>query len=94
MSLDANAVRHVAKLAGLAVSPEQVDPLKRELSEILDYVGRLQSVQTRGVVGTSHVHGVVNAFREDIIKSSIPVEEVAKLAPDFTAGGFRVPKII
>ncbi len=94
MSLDEKAVRHVATLAGLELPDSEVEKVKRELNEILGYVERLQAVDTRGVIPTSHVHGSVNAFREDVIKPSLVIEEVSSNAPDFTSGGFRVPKII
>lgn len=94
MSLDEKTIRHVATLAGLAVSDEQLDPLRSKLNEIVDYFDSLSRLNTRGVVPTSHVHGVVNAFREDIIKTSMPLEDVEAIAPDFATGGFRVPKIV
>jgi len=94
VALTEDDVRHVAKLSALECSDEEIPALRATLAEILDYVHRLASVNTEGIEPTSHVHGVVNAFRDDIIKDSLPLEEVAGNAPDFAAGSFRVPRII
>ena len=94
MSLTEKDVRHAAKLAALKLEDNEVEAQRRELEQILGYVARLSDLQTRGVVPTSHVHGVTNFFRDDLIKDSLSVEEVERLAPDFKNGSFRVPKII
>ena len=95
MSLTEKDVRHVARLSAIQLKDEtEVAKYQTELGDILQYVERLSQLQTRGVVPTSHVHGVVNFFRDDIIKDSLPVEELEQIAPDFKNGSFRVPKII
>ena len=94
MSLTKEDVRHVAKLAALKITDEEIPQLQADLGEILGYVERLTAVATIGVVPTSHVHGLVNAFRDDIIKDSLPLEEVLRNAPDFAGSSFKVPKII
>ncbi len=94
MSLGEKEVRHIAKLSALELSEQEVSKYSTELGNIMEYVDRLASVNTLGVIPTSHVHGVVNYFRDDIIKDSLPFDEVARIAPDFIPGGYRVPKII
>ena len=94
MALTEKDVLHVAKLSALEVAPQDIPGLQKNLNDILEYVERLSAVPTTGIEPTSHVHGVVNAFRDDIIKDSLAVDEVASGAPDFIAGSFRVPKII
>ena len=94
MSLTEKEVRHVAKLSALQLGDEEIATRCKELGAILEYVERLSSLSTRGVVPTSHVHGVVNFFRDDVIKDSLPIEELERNAPDFKNGCFRVPKII
>ena len=94
MSLTDETVRHVAQLASLELSDEETAEMRQQLGEIIEYVNQLSQVSTEGVPPTSHVHGVVNTFREDIAKESFSVEEVRALAPDYGLGGFRVPKII
>lgn len=94
MSITKEDVRHVAKLAALRLTDEEVDLRVRELGDILEYVDKLSSLSTRGILPTSHVHGVVNAFREDIVEESLPIEEVKALAPEVSGDSLRVPKII
>jgi aspartyl-tRNA(Asn)/glutamyl-tRNA(Gln) amidotransferase subunit C len=94
MAISKDTVVHIAKLSGLSLSDVELTKMQGELSDILEHVESLAEVPTDGVPPTSHVHGVVNAFREDITKPSLPIEEVLKMAPDSAHGGFRVPKII
>ncbi len=94
MSLPKEIVEYVAKLSALSLSPEDVERMRVELGDTLEFVAKLQKVDTTGIAPTSHVHGTVNAFRDDLTKQSLPLEEVRKMAPDFVSGGYRVPKII
>ena len=94
MSLTEKDVKYVAKLSALHLEESEVAKRVEELSAVLEYCQKLSEVSTRGVVPTSHVHGVTNFFREDITKDSFSMEEIEKLTPDFKNGCFRVPKII
>ena len=94
MGLTDKDIRHVAKLSALEISDEEIPQLEKDLSAILEYVERLSAVPTEGVPPMSHVHGVVNAFRDDICKDSLPLEDIERNAPDFAGNSFRVPKII
>lgn len=94
MSLDSKEISNIARLAALNLSPDESEKMLTEISDILQYVNILKKVSTTGVQPTSHVHGVVNAFREDIVEVSLNLEQLKLNAPDFTQGGFRVPKII
>ena len=94
MSITLEDVRHVAKLAALQLSEAELQQRGAELADILSYVDKLSSLSTRGIPPTSHVHGVVNAFREDIVSESLPVDELRKFAPEMKNDFFRVPKIL
>ena len=94
MSLSEKDIRYIARLGALAVQDEEVKRYQTELGSVFDYIHRLSLADTRGVPPTSHVHGVVNFFRDDIIKDSFPADTVRELAPDFVGGSFRVPRII
>lgn len=94
MSLTDKDIKHVAKLSALYLEEEEISKRVQELSAVLEYCEKLSAVSTRGVVPTSHVHGVTNFFREDSTGKSFPIEELEKIAPDFKNGCFRVPKII
>lgn len=94
MSLTNDELVKLTKLAQISVSQDELNQLREELNGILSFVERLSSISTRGVEPTSHVHGVVNAFREDVVKKSLPVALLEANAPDFSEEGFIVPKII
>ena len=94
MSLTEKEVIHIAKLAAIELKDEEVTKTIKELNEILGTIDALQSISTAGVEPTSHVHGSVNAFRDDIIQDSFSNEQIAEIAPDFENGFFKVPKII
>ena len=94
MSISTEQVLHLAKLARLELKEGEIVRVKSEISDILDYLNQLLAVPTKGVVPTSHVHGVVNVFRDDFAKQSLPLDAVQANAPDFDQLGFRVPKII
>ena len=94
VSLSEKEVQHIAKLAALQLSDQEVKHYQQELNQILSYVEQLSAVNTEGVAPTSHVHGAINGFRKDIVKPSLDREDLRKIAPDFCADGFRVPKII
>lgn len=94
MSLTNDEVKHIAKLAALELSEEDLEKVKGELNDILGYVDQLQNVSTEGVAPTSHVHGVINAFRDDVVKPSLNLEDVKRNAPDIDEAGFKVPKIL
>ena len=94
MSLNEKDVLHVARLSALELTEQEVLEFTKDLGDILGYVERLSNVSIHGVAATSHVHGVVNEFRDDITKDSMSVENVSDMAPDFKGGGFRVPKVI
>jgi aspartyl/glutamyl-tRNA(Asn/Gln) amidotransferase C subunit len=94
MTLTEKDIRYIARLGALAVTDDEIKRYQTELGSVFDYIHRLSLADTRGVPPTSHVHGVVNFFREDITKDSFSSETLRELAPDFAGGGFRVPRII
>ena len=94
MRLDKQEVEHVAKLARLAVTEQEVEEFGRQLSDILNYIGKLNELDTSKVEPTSHVLNIQNVFREDRIMPSLSREEALAGAPETEEGFFRVPKII
>jgi aspartyl-tRNA(Asn)/glutamyl-tRNA(Gln) amidotransferase subunit C len=93
-SLTSKEVLYVAGLAAIELKEEEVTKTLGELNQILGFIDKLQGVSTLGVEPTSHVHGSTNPFRDDVIKESLPREDIDRIAPDFVDGFFRVPKII
>jgi aspartyl-tRNA(Asn)/glutamyl-tRNA(Gln) amidotransferase subunit C len=92
--ISAAEVRHVASLAKLALSEEELARVGRELNRILDYFAELQELDTAQVPITSHAIPLENVFREDASRPSLPAEEAVSNAPDGWDGYFRVPRIV
>ncbi len=94
MILSDEEVRHIAQLARLRMNPEEVGPIARQMNDILIYMEKLNKLDTRGVEPTSHALHLANAFREDLVQSSLPLEETLAIAPDQGRSAFVVPKVI
>ena len=89
--IEREQVLHVAKLARLSFSDEEVDRLAPELSKIVEYVEQMDRLELEGVEPTSHVVELQNVLREDVPRESLPKERALEQAPDAADGGFRVP---
>ena len=87
-------VRHVARLARLALSDEELERMRVEMSAILDYMDKLRSLDTKGVEPTSHSVPLRNVMREDEPTPSLPLDDMLANAPDRDGDTFRVPRII
>jgi aspartyl-tRNA(Asn)/glutamyl-tRNA(Gln) amidotransferase subunit C len=94
MKLDREEVKHAAGLARLSVSEEEIEVFRRQLSEILTYIGKLNELDTSNIEPTSHVLDLQNVFREDRVTPGLSREEALTGAPEREEGFFRVPKII
>jgi aspartyl-tRNA(Asn)/glutamyl-tRNA(Gln) amidotransferase subunit C len=90
--LSRDQVLHVAKLARLELSEEEIERFASELSKVLDHIEMINQLgDLADVPPTSHVINVENALRADEPRPSIPVEVALESAPDAALGGFRVP---
>ena len=94
MKITRDEIVHVAKLARLHLDDAAVELYTKQLGEILTYMDTLNRVDTRGVPPTSHAIVITNAFRDDEVKPSMPVERALTNAPEADDGGFVVPKVI
>jgi aspartyl-tRNA(Asn)/glutamyl-tRNA(Gln) amidotransferase subunit C len=84
-------VLHVARLARLRLSEDEIERMSRELSTVLDHIEKISELELEGVPPTSHVIAVENVLRADEPRDSWPLERALEPAPDATAAGFRVP---
>ena len=82
---------HVAKLARLRLTDDEVERMAGELSKILEYVETMNELDLEGVEPTSHVVDLTNVLREDVPQPSLDRETALDQAPDAAEGGFRVP---
>jgi aspartyl-tRNA(Asn)/glutamyl-tRNA(Gln) amidotransferase subunit C len=89
--LSSDQVLHVARLARLELTPEEVERFGGELSKVLDHIELIGQLELEDVPPTSHVVDVENALRADEPRPSMPAERALASAPDAAAGGFRVP---
>lgn len=94
MAISREEVRHIAELARLRFSDEEETRMAQEMGRILDYVDKLNELDTTGVPPMSHVLDIHNAFREDEVEQRISHEDALKNAPDADSDYFRVPKVI
>ena len=89
--IDRDQVLHVAKLARLKLSDDEVDRMAEEMSKILGHVETMNELDLEGVEPTSHVVDLTNVLRDDEPRPCLPRERALAGAPDVAEGGFRVP---
>lgn len=87
-------VRHVAKLARLAVSDEEVNTFTNQLEGLLEHFSAISAIDTQGIEPTSHPLAMSNVFRADVVIPSLTQEEVLSNAPAQEQSRFKVPQIL
>ncbi|MCA9602156.1 MAG: Asp-tRNA(Asn)/Glu-tRNA(Gln) amidotransferase subunit GatC [Myxococcales bacterium] len=92
ISLD--EVRHVARLARIALSEDEVVRLQRELDPVLDYVAALSAVDVDGVPPTMHVQDMPAELRADAVEPMLDRDVALAQAPSPEDGAFAVPKVL
>ena len=94
MSVDAATVRHIAKLARIAVSDEEVAALEPELNNILGWIEQLREVDVAGIQPMTAVIPNQLRMRQDVINDGGIRDDVLANAPNAEHGFFAVPKVI
>lgn len=94
MPLSKAQVEHIARLARLSLTPEEIERYTTELTVILDYIDQLKSVDTEGVEPQNQFITAENVFREDIAEPSLPRDKALANAPQQDGEFFLVPKVI
>ena len=92
--IDQTQVRKVAKLSRLDLTEAEVEEFTGQLSAILDYVEKMNELDTAGVEPLAHCLPVSNVLREDSAKESLGTEKVLANAPQRDDEFFKVPKIL
>jgi aspartyl-tRNA(Asn)/glutamyl-tRNA(Gln) amidotransferase subunit C len=87
-------VDHVARLARLALTPEERERFRRQLGLILEHAEKVGEVAAKDVVPTSHPIPRANVFRPDEPAPSLPHTEALTGAPEVEGGRFKVPRIL
>ena len=91
MAITREDVLHVARLARLELTEEEIERLGGQLSAILDAVGKVAELDLADVPPTSHSLDLVNVWAEDEPRPSLPPDDALANAPDRERGFFRVP---
>ena len=94
MKITKDEVLYVADLARLNLDEAAIEKFAGQVGEILDYIDKLNEVNTDGVKPTSHVISITNAFREDESHTHLDRERALANAPEKEDGNFVVPKIV
>lgn len=92
--IDAEQVRKVAKLARLDLTDREIAEFTGQLSAIIDYVEKMNQLDTENVPPLAHCLPITNCFRDDCVKDSLGTEKTLANAPDKDEQFFKVPKIL
>jgi len=87
-------VEHVGWLARIEIHESDAQAYAEKLNAVLDYFSQLDEVDTENVPPTYHVADIMNVFREDVVKSSMPQEEVLSNTEKKQEGNFLAPRIM
>lgn len=87
-------IDYVGILAKLELSQEEKEQAKKDMGSMLDYVDKLNELDTTGVEPMSHIFPVNNVFREDVVTNEDDRENILKNAPAQKDGSFKVPKTV
>lgn len=90
MALTSAEVAHVARLARLSLSPDELERMRSQLSNILEYIELLQEVDVAGVEPTAQVTGLATVLRPDAVTERLTREQALANAPEQRDGMFRV----
>ena len=94
VTITTEEVKHVAALARLEFNEEDVQQFTHQLARIIDYIGKLNELDTTDVPPTSHVLAIRNVVKPDVAESSYPRDDILQGAPSTEEGYFEVPIVI
>ncbi len=94
MKISREQVEHIAELAKLALTDEEIDTYAGQLSAILEYAERLNRLDTSAIPPTASVLPLHSVLRPDVATPSLPTETALANAPDAAQNQFRVPAVL
>jgi len=94
MAISEEQVRHVALLARLELSDDEIKQIGGDLNSILEHIDEIQQLDLEGVEPTAHPLDVVNMTRADVIKPGLSQDDALKNAPEAENGSFVIPQIV
>ncbi len=89
--IDRDEVLHVARLARLQLAEQEIEPMARELSAVLDHIAKIGELELDEVAPTTHITELTGRLRADEPRESLPREVVLAQAPAVSGEGFLVP---
>lgn len=88
-------VRYLASLSAIDLTDDEIESLRGDIANILDYIEQLGELNTDGVQPTYQVTGLSNVFRDDeVIDPGVSLEMLLSAAPDSAKNQFKVPKVL
>lgn len=94
MSVNLQDLEKIAHLARLKLTDDEKEKFLGQLNQILEYVEKLNELDTEGVEPLSHSMDLINVMRKDIERTSLPREKALENAPSKNDQFFRVPKVV
>lgn len=92
--IDDETIEYVGILAKLELSEEEKASAKKEMGLMLNYIDKLNELDTEGIIPMSHVFPINNVFREDVVENGDDRDNILKNAPEKKDGAFKVPKTV
>lgn len=87
-------IEHIVMLARLKLTEEEKKKFSKQIGSIIEYINKLNELDTTNVEPTAHILPIKNVFRDDELKPSLPKNKALQNAPNRTNDFYRVPKII
>ena len=94
MKINDKIVDKISSLCKLEFTGEEKDAIKEDMNKMLDFVGKLEEIDTEGVEPLIHISDEVNVLRPDVAVVSITQEEALKNAPKKDSTYFKIPKVL
>ena len=94
MKISEDEIKHIAKLASLSLTEDEIQRYAKDLTDILEMANLVNNVNTDNVDETIGINGLYNVFRKDEIKSCSKRDELLANAPSQDEGMFRIPKVL
>lgn len=94
MKVTREVIEHVAGLARLNLTEQEIEKLTAEMAEVISYVDKLNELDTAGVKPMEHVIPIKNVLREDRVVQSLDRDKILANAPSHEDGCFKVPKVV
>ncbi|MCH8006189.1 MAG: Asp-tRNA(Asn)/Glu-tRNA(Gln) amidotransferase subunit GatC [Planctomycetes bacterium] len=94
MTLDLDEIRHVARLARLRLSDQELELYRTQLSSILDHIAKIGELNVDGVEPMAHPSDLTNRLDDDVVEEALPRDVLLALAPEVEDSFLSVPKVL